>query len=261
LIDAIHENLLPAIDRCTIVASELRGQANYHDSSKRFNANPKLFTRILNILSCLRLILHHVLYHATEEQRRLLAFTQWLRFQIDWQASPNTSESDGMMEREASINYPEVLQYIQESMQQTKLSYFFTSATEKYQGPTGNSDDDVENQTQIFQKLAALLDGIRDGDISRTEPIEKKAVPIAFFCNRLQHRIRDAIAAMAKWQADMAAMKGGIVLESQDACIVDMRMVYRPNDTTFEYSTRVALVPETSKAQGKRSSQMRTGFC
>ena len=50
VIQLLHENFLPALDRCSIIISRLRGLAAYHDQDWIFNGPLSHFTHLLDLL-------------------------------------------------------------------------------------------------------------------------------------------------------------------------------------------------------------------
>ena len=211
LIDAFHENLLPAIERCSIVTSALRGLARYHESNEKFNVDPENFTQVLEILRSLRLIVHESLNYAAEERRQFLAFTTWLRFQIDYQQ--NSHDSDEALEQQAGIDYRRVLTYIEGELHNPRLAFFWE---------TGDLDENREDMDSTSKDVAEYIEKIRE---KKTVP-DNSEIHFTLFVVRLRRCIKVATGEIGTWQQEMAAVSGGLVLEDNGEFLAsDMIMV------------------------------------
>ncbi|KAL8370862.1 hypothetical protein RB595_000957 [Gaeumannomyces hyphopodioides] len=139
----IHENMLPALDRCAIILSRLLGLARFHDGSRSdVGLSAAKISRLLEIISCLTLACHKVLVHVMNELELFGMFSSWLRFQIDRLASSASSAADELSEREATMDNGKVLEYISRFLMQSPAAMFF-----------GPSDPEA------FREGEALADG------------------------------------------------------------------------------------------------------
>ncbi|KAL8328790.1 hypothetical protein RB597_004515 [Gaeumannomyces tritici] len=122
----IHENMLPALDRCAIILSRLLGLARFHDGSRSdVGLSAAKISRLLEIISCLILACHKVLVHVMNELELFGMFSSWLRFQIDRLASSASSAADDLTEREATMDNGKVLEYISRFLTQSPAAMFF----------------------------------------------------------------------------------------------------------------------------------------
>ncbi|KAK4983275.1 hypothetical protein LTR50_007326 [Elasticomyces elasticus] len=116
-----HNNLLPALERATIVVSRLRGLALFHDANESFSVEASVFDDILEVIDGIRFLAYQVLIVAGEEHRQFRAFSRWLRLQIDLVSANTNLATEENMERDAAIDYEKVTTYIKGPLMQSRL--------------------------------------------------------------------------------------------------------------------------------------------
>lgn len=237
VIELAHENLLPALDRCSIVISTLRGLARYHDSSWIFNVSTQEFTAILDVIRCLRLLTHNILIYAGDERRQFAVFSRWLRHEIDIQATdPTSSSAEEVADRDPGVDYSQLLEYIQGPMSKSDLTPFLRQQT------------DLSTETTRTRGLA--YDDIRHAiELSKQGvPFKQEALCVEYTYTHLQNLCADLFVQIAKWQAANTSMDCGLVLEDEEVSEArDMRMVFEETDHSSDITTYVALVPKERK--------------
>lgn len=135
----VHENFLPALDRCAIILSRLRGFAQFYDEGDDIGFTTTQINRVMDIVSCLSLVGHKILTHVMDELDHFSAFSTWLRFQIDRLVS-NFSEE--LTEKEATLETSKVLTYIEKYLTESPLDNFFdTIAKEDYDADWEHIED------------------------------------------------------------------------------------------------------------------------
>jgi anaphase-promoting complex subunit 4 len=119
----LHTNLLPVLERSTVVATNLRGLARYYLNTPHFNVPPDAFTSILSTLSSLQLLVHETVQILGTEQRQFRAFSKWLRHQIDLAAAdPDSLSAKDMAERETpQLDLPNTLAYLEGGLTKSRL--------------------------------------------------------------------------------------------------------------------------------------------
>lgn len=120
----VHENLIPALQRCSIILSRLRGLAQFHDTRGDIGFSVAQISRAMDAVACLTMVAHRVLLQVMEELELFNAFSLWLRFQIDRLASSNAN-SEELMEKEAMMENGKVLAYIQRYLTQSPMGVYF----------------------------------------------------------------------------------------------------------------------------------------
>ena len=217
LLALLHENLIPALDRCSIVISRLRGLAHFHDRDWIFTGPVHDFSALLEVLKNMRLLAHTALAYAGEEKRQFLAFSKWLRFSIDFQATEPDSQSRVEMEaRDAGVDVALVLDYIQFGLRASDLAPYLCPA-----GAAG-----------------AHTDAAGYGDTKKAIEVQKQggafkaeALCLEHVLGHFKTGVTGLLKQVSAWQAANIRMDGGVVLEEvghglEDAVVADMRMVF-----------------------------------
>lgn len=126
----IHENLLPALERCAIILSRLRGLAQFYDSRDDIGFSVAQVTRAMDIVSCLKLVGHKILLNVMDELDLFNAFSTWTRFQIDRLAA-SSSATDELTEKEATMENSKVLVYIQRFLMESPMAIFLDEVSKE----------------------------------------------------------------------------------------------------------------------------------
>ncbi|KAG7133645.1 hypothetical protein HYQ45_008214 [Verticillium longisporum] len=187
----VHENLLPALERCAVILSRLRGLAQFHDARDDIGFSAAQVARAMDVVACLRLAAHRVLLHVMEELDLFTAFSGWLRFQIDRLAS-SSSATEELNEKEAGLENGKVLAYIQRYLLRSPMALFFD--------PVAN--DEREADWKFVQNEPALLDAV-DAQIARQEdgqPYMKALPQLAFLVAYLEDRANGIFNDIAEAQ-------------------------------------------------------------
>ncbi|KAK8915480.1 Anaphase-promoting complex subunit 4 [Metarhizium anisopliae] len=159
----VHENFLPALERCTIILSRLRGLALFYDDRDDIGYSVTQTSRLLDIIACLGLVGHKILSNVMDELEHFNAFSTWLRFQIDRQASSSTT-ADELTEKEATIDTSKVLTYIENYLTHSPLDVYFDQVSEE----DWQADfDHIEDGVGILPILDAQLKKQESGQGSR----------------------------------------------------------------------------------------------
>lgn len=239
LLQIIHENLLPALDRCSIVISRLRGLAEYHDSGWITNTPVQDFTALLEFINNLRLLSHTTLLYANDEKRQFHSFSKWLRYEIDFEATEPNSQSRAEMEtRDPGVDIGVVLEYIQYGLMESDLT------------PYLQPEDDLPSAqktapTSSYAETLKAIDLLRESANYKPEALclDRVFRQLNTGCTNLFQRI-------SQWQESNITMDCGIVLEEDidvtENGIMDMRMVFqvRPISLPFlSYFQKNFLIP------------------
>ncbi|KAG6040531.1 hypothetical protein E4U41_000244 [Claviceps citrina] len=123
----VHENFLPALERCAVILSRLRGLTQFHDDRDDIGFSTAQIGRVLDIIGCLSLVGHKILSHVMDELEAFHAFSGWLRFQIDRFASSSSSSraaADELTEKEATMNTSRVLTYIERYLTRSPVDVY-----------------------------------------------------------------------------------------------------------------------------------------
>ena len=174
----VHENLLPALERFCVLVSRLRGLSKFQEPNTRLGLSTHELENILDTTNSLQLLGHHILISASSEFRQFLAFSAWLRKEIEIQSIDNSSSMDESNEKEHEIDYASTLGYIQGAMMHSRLNKYFNAEVPadkksqwdlaakgrslynlyKHQLKDGCEDDSVEKNLPGLDTLIAHLD-------------------------------------------------------------------------------------------------------
>ena len=215
----VHENLIPALDRTATVISRLRGLAVYHDTDWIFSSPATEFTSLLETLKNIRLLAHTVLLYVADEKRQFAAFSRWLRFIIDFEATEPDSQSRAEMEgRDSGVDISLVLEYVRHGLQQSSLQPFLMPAAML-------KAEDREKEKASYEDTRKAIMVFREGQKWKPEALCLEHV-LSHFSNGTTGLLKQ----VSKWQESGTQMDCGIVLEQSpdrvEDSIVDMRMVY-----------------------------------
>jgi anaphase-promoting complex subunit 4 len=118
-----HENLLPALERFTVIVSRLRGLSKFQVSNVMLGLSTQDLDSVLDTVYCLQLVGHRILIASGLELRQFQAFSAWLRQEIDNQ-STDAGNADSP-EKDTNVDHASTLEYIQGAMTQSELTRFF----------------------------------------------------------------------------------------------------------------------------------------
>lgn len=215
----VHENLIPALDRMTTVFSRLRGVAMYHDTDWIFSNPATEFASLLETLKNMRLLAHTVLLYVADEKRQFAAFSRWLRFIIDFEATEPDSESRAEMEkRDSGVDISLVLEYVRHGLQQSSLQPYLMPAAML-------EAEDTEKEMASYEDTKKAIGVFEEGQKWRPE-----ALCLEHVLGHLSKGTTGLLRQVSKWQEKGIQMDSGIVLETspdgKESSIVDMRMLY-----------------------------------
>lgn len=117
-----HECLLPALERSEVLLSRLIGLSKFHKLSGILGLETRDLKAITETLDCLHLLAHHILVHTNEELEQFMAFSKWLRHEIDMQAAEPMSQTlEELMEKTDMVDHSQTLKYIRGALSKSNL--------------------------------------------------------------------------------------------------------------------------------------------
>jgi anaphase-promoting complex subunit 4 len=225
VIQLLHENFLPAVDRCTVVLSRLRGLAKYHDSVWIFNTTVPEFTALLELLKNMRLLAHTAILYASDEKRHFQFFSKWLRYQVDFQATEPGSQSRREMEaKDPGVDIAIVLEYIRYGLSKSDLGSFLQS-------------EEQLDETQRNARPSSYPETVKAIDLAKDLANYKaEALCLGHVLHHFHTDFSKLFQRIGHWQENNTTMDCGIVLEEdisvEEGISMDMRMVFevRPHN-------------------------------
>jgi anaphase-promoting complex subunit 4 len=184
----VHENFIPALERCGIILSRLLGIARFHDSRESIGFTAPQILKLMDIVSCLTVVAHNILLCVMDELEYFATFSVWLRLQIDQLAS--STPSDELTEKEANMDNAKVLTYIQRYLVSSPLSLYFGDVTR----------EDYARDEKLTEDGASLLEML-DKQLKRHEagqPYMKALPHVDFLVNYLTSRANAVFREIAE---------------------------------------------------------------
>ncbi|TKX19084.1 putative anaphase-promoting complex, cyclosome, subunit 4 [Elsinoe australis] len=258
----LEVHLLPAIERCALTASTLRGIATYCEGSKKFDVPPSFFSRIIEAVGSIQLLTHETMQILGQEERQFRAFSSWLRNRIDIAAAePGSTAAVELAEREAmSTDVPKILSYLEGPFIGSKLQPLIGRKLQA--GEIKSKLSSVDLSTQYT------------GDaVKRSRHSEEAASDVLYMpihLADLQRQVEACSAQMKRWQSTTWLPPEKIILEldimstSMDIVMSSTSGSSSPNPTTITvgfsepHSPRLIVHSVSIKQESRSFSQQTT---
>ncbi|KAI5459994.1 anaphase-promoting complex, cyclosome, subunit 4-domain-containing protein [Mariannaea sp. PMI_226] len=211
----VHENFLPALDRCSVILSRLKGLAAFHGDRGDIGFAESEIQRIMDIISCLSLVGNKILITVMDELDHFMSFSTWLRFQIDRLASSTINEE--LTEKEATIDHGKVLTYIESYLVQSPLRAFLDDIeTEDYT----NDWSHIEEGPRLLDILNKQLKKFERGQpyMKALPHVEFLVKYMTVWCNRVFTSIAEAKKRSVRFGAPINLSLGNPITK------MDLRM-------------------------------------
>ncbi|KAH8665010.1 anaphase-promoting complex, cyclosome, subunit 4-domain-containing protein [Tricladium varicosporioides] len=186
----IHENMLPALERCSVILSRFSGIAKFQGDDDSVGFSSHQISLIVDTVACLHLVSSKILLQVIDELDLFAAFSSWLRYEIDRLGSDSTSARDDDLEKEAAIDHNKVLLYLQNCMTTSSLEVYF-----------GNlASDDVDNDWTQAEQGLPMFD-LLDKQISKQEqglPYMKGLPRVELLCKFLSRQAQSVFSQIAE---------------------------------------------------------------
>lgn len=233
-----HENLLPALERFTVLVSRLRGLSRFQLSNANLGLSTQEFDDVLDTISCLQLMAHQILITSGSELRQFLAFSAWLRQEIEIQAS-DASVAE-FAEKDVNLDHASTLEYIQGAMTQSQLASFFILEARAEEKPP--RDLAAEGRSLFELSKRGLQNASReDSSASQLPPLDALMKKLDTQCNVIFKRIAETQRRNVRFGAPVYLQKG------VPSCM-DMRMLHELVGEKKELVLYVVLGPVTHQS-------------
>ncbi|RDW84573.1 hypothetical protein BP6252_02163 [Coleophoma cylindrospora] len=234
----VHENMLPALERCSVILSRLTGIAKFQGSNDTIGFSSQQIALIVDTVACLNLVASKILMRVVEELDLFASFSSWLRYEIDRLASDSAVQSDEAMEKESSIDHSKVLLYLQTVMTGSPLAMYLQES----------SEEQWNEFTGIGQGVPKF--NLLDQEIQKHEARQSYLTSLPrldLLCKNLSQQADTVFKQIA--DAEKRNVLFGSVVKLGGALPgspMDMS-VHELNNTSF--FTYIAFVPESNKSQ------------
>lgn len=216
-----HENLLPALERFTVLVSRLRGLSRFQLSNANLGLSTQELDNVLETVNCLQLMSHQILITSGSELRQFLAFSAWLRQEIDIQASDASMAESA--EKDINVDHASTLEYIQGAMKRSQLIGFFNVEAHAEGKPPWDLAAEGRSLFELYKR--ELLNASReDSSASRLPTLDALMKHLDTQCNAVFNRIAETQRRSVRFGAPIHLQKG------VPSCM-DMRMLHEVIDT------------------------------
>ncbi|KAF7930951.1 hypothetical protein BELL_0049g00140 [Botrytis elliptica] len=229
----VHENMLPALDRCSVILSRLNGIAKFQGSDSSLGFSSAQITSIMDTIASLHLVSAKILLQVVDELDLFTSFSAWLRHEIDRLASDVSSQNDDG-DKEALIDHGKVLLYIQTVMTNSPLAAFIGEVKpEDYEEESAH----VGKGAQMFDLLTRQLEKQEQGLKYR------KTLPqVDFLCKYLRTQATSVFTQIADAEkSNVLFGKASELGMAHKDVPVEMKMKIIDRNTCHGY---VAFVPK-----------------
>jgi anaphase-promoting complex subunit 4 len=118
----------------------LIGISKFHKLNHILGLETRDLQEIVDTLDCLHLLSHKILIHSGRELSQFVAFSAWLRHEIDIQtAEPMSQTLDELMEKSGLIDHEQTLEFITGPLTRSSLGAFIQVAPTFPGMPTAKS--------------------------------------------------------------------------------------------------------------------------
>jgi anaphase-promoting complex subunit 4 len=168
----VHENLLPALERCQVVLSRLQGLSKFAKSAQVLGLDTQSLDRVMDTVDCLNLLGHYLMKTVGKEIKQFAAFIKWLRLELEIQGlekenagGPGSERLDEACMRRDELNVRTVLDYIRGVMGKSGMVAFLRPAVDaRGSALDGPSYDWSQNQAdvgfyEVFKKMLKTQPG------------------------------------------------------------------------------------------------------
>ena len=154
-----HENLLPALERFSVLVSRLRGLSKFQESNKALGLSTQELDALISTANTLQLLAHHILIAANSELRQFTAFSAWLRREIEIQSTePSATGSPDSIENDVNIDHMSTLEYLQGPMLRSRLADFFSIQMTNDARPKWDLATEGGSLYELYKKEIKLAD-------------------------------------------------------------------------------------------------------
>ena len=208
-----HENLLPALERVSVLISRLRGLSKFQSSNIALGLSTHELEKVLDTSNCLQLLAHNILKAVGSELRQFSAYSAWLHQEIERQAAdPISTTSSESRAKESNFNHADVLEYIQGAMINSWLHQYLT-----VQSP---STPLLDEQNSYYE---TCKQGFRD--TNGKSKLENKAPGLDALITHLDGQCNKFFAGVAETQRRNVRLGRPVFLGNGVPASIDMRIL------------------------------------
>ena len=173
--------------------------------------------QIFDTVSCIQLLCHTILIYAGSELRQFGAFSAWLRQEIEMQATDPTSvTAEEPADKDVMLDYLLILEYIQGSMQNSKLYELLNIQRPSDERPQWQMPED---QTTLYESYRTEIQKIR-----QDQRPDRKLPGLDSLLQRLDRQCKIVFQRLAAAQGRKVRL-GSLIQFEEGVAHHDMRMI------------------------------------
>lgn len=212
-----HECLLPALERCEMLLSRLIGLSKFHKLSDVLGLETPELKAIVETLDCLHLLAHHIIIHANEELTQFMAFSKWLRHEIDLMtAEPMSQTLEELMEKTDLIDHPQTLKYVRGALTQSRLRDFIQQLPSMVFGKPPHVESDkwapTGHDRSFYDTFKKLLEQRNQSHSSGGDPVQAEHPKLNDLTRRLGLQFEKVFGQIALTQRRGILHRSALVL-------------------------------------------------
>jgi anaphase-promoting complex subunit 4 len=228
-----QENLIPALERFTVVISRLRGLARAQESTASLGLATAELDRIIDTASCLHLFAHSILLASCAELRLFTAFSAWMKYEIGHQAADPQPTMNEETEKDVPSDYRKVLEYVQGPMMSSQLSDFFAMHSS---GGESNNMEKFEENDLIYEGIKKELRGLK------SEKGPRSGLPhLEQLFRRLKKQCQVVFERIAETEKRKVHFGKPLVISVNSDIMIEMRMKAKVRDGVSSGGTLLTL--------------------
>ena len=129
----VHECLLPAVERCQVIVSRLRGLSLVRKAGGVLGVDSEYLDFIDDALDMLNLLGHKLLLVIGKDLKEFRAFEKWLKLEIEFQGldEQESEHAEGFAERMDAIEHRLVLDYISGPLTKSNVLNYIQATNNK----------------------------------------------------------------------------------------------------------------------------------
>lgn len=203
------------MERLTVLVSRLRGLSRFQVSNAALGLSTQELDSILDTVSCIQLVAHQILIASGLELRQFLAFSAWLRQEIQIQATGvSLAEST---ERDLNVDHASTLDYIQGAMSRSQLTSFFGLKAKADEPPHWNLSAEGRSLFGLFKRGLKYT--------SKEDSSNLQLPNINALINYLEVQCSTVFNKIAETQRRNVRFGAPVALENGQPACMDMRMI------------------------------------
>jgi anaphase-promoting complex subunit 4 len=216
-----------------VIVSRLRGLSKFQPSNVTLGLSTPELDNIIDTVNCLQFVAHQILIVSGSELRQYIAFSTWLRQEIENQASdPSFPEA---ADEETNIDHANTLLYIEGAMMFSKLKTFFDLEPQTDPSPQWDLTAEGRSLFELYRRELKIASG--------QDPFAKRLPKLDALINHLDIQCTAVFGSIAETQRRNVRFGTPISLGAGIPTFMDTRMMneVRNGDILFWVSPMFAL--------------------